>query len=217
MVQTVKVLALLALLFFCYLMFKIIVEYYPINTDVGFLRIKQDYIHITPWLTAFYIHVFSSLFVLMAGLTQFSSTIRSRFGRAHRWLGRAYVINILLITGPAGLFMSFYANGGISSRTAFTVLSCLWWYVTYTAWWSVLHKDFVGHQHFMLRSFALTLSAVTLRLWKMGLASYFDIPPMDLYRIVAWLGFVPNILIAELMIRKGWGVVVSRQVKHKQN
>lgn len=194
-------------------MLRIIVEYYPLNTDVGFLRIKQDYISTTPWLIAFYIHVFSSIFVLLAGFTQFSKIFRSRFARVHRWMGRAYVLNILLITGPAGLLMAFYANGGFSSRTAFTVLSCLWWYFTYTAWWSVLHKDYVGHQQFMLRSYALTLSAITLRVWKMELATYFDIAPMDLYRIVAWLGFVPNLLISELMIRKSWGVVAPRKAK----
>jgi hypothetical protein len=53
----------------------------------------------------------------------------------------------------------------------------------------------------MIRSFALTLSAVTLRLWKLGITNTIDIKPMDAYRIVAWLGWVPNLLIAEMYIR----------------
>lgn len=55
---------------------------------------------------------------------------------------------------------------------------------------------------FMIRSYALTLSAITLRAWKMGLANFTDIAPMDRYRIVAWLGFVLNLLLAEYVIRK---------------
>jgi hypothetical protein len=47
----------------------------------------------------------------------------------------------------------------------------------------------------------LTLSAVTLRLWKLGITNTIDIKPMDAYRIVAWLGWVPNLLIAEMYIR----------------
>ena len=55
---------------------------------------------------------------------------------------------------------------------------------------------------FMIRSYALTLSAITLRAWKMGLANFTDITPMDRYRMVAWLGFVLNLLLAEYVIRK---------------
>lgn len=34
----------------------------------------------------------------------------------------------------------------------------------------------------------------------MGLAHYFELPPIDIYRIVAWLGFVPNLLAVELYL-----------------
>jgi hypothetical protein len=178
-------------------MLEIMLRYVTFNTDVSFLQIKQDYIDNKAWLTAFYIHVFSSLFALLAGFTQFSSTIRLRYQSIHRWMGRMYIINILLITGPAGLLMSFYANGGVTSRLAFLSLSILWWYFTYQAWRAVVVKDFSKHRAYMLRSFALTLSAITLRVWKMSIANTLALPPMDIYRIVAWLGFVPNIIVIE--------------------
>ena len=176
-------------------MWQIIAPYITLNTDVAFLQIKQDYINNRPWLIAFYIHVFSSIFALAAGCTQFSNTIRQ--GPLHRWIGRSYVFNILLITGPSSLLMAFYANGGLTSRVAFLILSILWWGYTYLAYRSALNSDFIAHRRWMLRSFALTLSAITLRLWKMALAHYFEWPPMDIYRLVAWLGFVPNLLAIE--------------------
>jgi hypothetical protein len=49
----------------------------------------------------------------------------------------------------------------------------------------------------MLRSYALTLSAVTLRLWKWGIVAVFAPPPMDTYRLVAWLGWLGNLLLVE--------------------
>lgn len=178
-------------------MLEIILRYTSFDTEAGFLQIKQDFIGNQFWLAAFYVHVFSSLFALLAGFTQFSTRIRQRVPKVHRFAGRIYVIDILLITGPAGLLMSFYANGGPGSQLAFFILSVLWWYFTYVAWHAAVCGDFAKHRSYMLRSFALTLSAITLRVWKMGLAHFFELPPMDIYRIVAWLGFVPNILLVE--------------------
>ncbi len=49
----------------------------------------------------------------------------------------------------------------------------------------------------MLRSFALTFSAITLRFWKVILVYLFQPAPMDVYQIIAWLGWIPNLLIVE--------------------
>ena len=62
---------LILLAFFTFLMAKITVVYMPYHTDVGFLRIKQQYIDIDLWRTAFFIHVYASMWVLFAGFTQF--------------------------------------------------------------------------------------------------------------------------------------------------
>lgn len=54
----------------------------------------------------------------------------------------------------------------------------------------------------MIRSFALTLSAITLRLWKVVLVKLFHPAPMDVYMIIAGLGWIPNLIIAEYFIIK---------------
>jgi uncharacterized membrane protein len=195
--QIIKYFSLAVLAFFSYLMLEITLRYVTLDTNASFLQIKQDYVHNKIWLAAFYLHVFSSLFALLAGFTQFSTFMRSRYPRIHRGVGYVYIIDILLITGPAGLLMAFYANGGLSSRLGFFTLSVLWWYFTYRAWRAAIARDFSKHRAYMLRSYALTLSAITLRIWKFGFANYLGLAPMDIYRIVAWLGFVPNILLLE--------------------
>ena len=174
--------------------------YIPYNTDVGFLRIKQQYISIDHWRTAFFIHVYASVWVLFAGFTQFSKTLLKKNPRLHRVLGYIYVADILLITGPAGLVMGFYANGGTLSRIAFVLLAVLWMIFTAMALVKAKKKQFRAHRNYMIRSYALTLSALTLRAWKYGITNTMHVPPMDVYRIVAWLGWVGNWVFAEWWI-----------------
>src|SRR5579863_4246349 len=188
---------MLALSIFLVLMGQIILQYLPIRTDAAFLQTKQDYIHLTPWLIAFFVHVFTSIFVLAAGFTQFSPVILSRYKRIHRGIGKCYIIIVLFVSGPTSFLMALLANGGLPSRMAFTSLSLLWMYSTAKAWQAVKAKQYDLHRNWMVRSYALTLSAVTLRGWKWLLIALFHLRPLDAYKIVAWLGFVPNLLVAE--------------------
>lgn len=207
----VNALLLAALAFFVFLMARISVAYMPYNIDVGFLRIKQDYIDIDFWRTAFFVHVYMSIWVLLAGFTQFSESIRTFRPKLHRAFGYIYALDVILITGPAGLIMGFYANGGITSKVAFVILAIGWITFTATAIIKARNGDFVGHRDFMIRSYALTLSALTLRAWKYGINNTFDLPPMDVYRAVAWLGWVPNILFAEFLIRRKYRSITKTQ------
>lgn len=175
-------------------------EYIPYNTDVGFLRIKQQYIGVDHWRIAFFIHVYASLWVLFAGFSQFSSRLQRKNPSLHRTFGYVYVVNVLLITGPAGLIMGFYANGGTFSRIAFVLLAALWMFFTAMALIKAKQKDFKAHRNYMIRSYALTLSALTLRAWKYGITNTMSVPPMDVYRVVAWLGWVGNWVVAEYLI-----------------
>ncbi len=193
---------LLLLFFFMVLMVRITLQYIPYHLDVGFLRIKQDYINITHWRIAFFIHVYTSIIVLFAGFTQFPNTIFKRKKKLHRFFGYVYIVNIIFVTGPTGLIMGFYANGGMSSRIAFVLLSILWIYFTAVALYKAIKRDFKAHEIYMMRSYALTLSAVTLRAWKFIIMNLFTIPPMDVYRIVAWLGWGLNLIFIEWIISK---------------
>ncbi len=191
---------MITLAFFCWLMASITMAYIPYNTDVGFLRIKQHYIHIDQWRIAFFIHVYASMWVLFAGFTQFSKAIQRNQPKLHRTLGYIYVVDVLLITGPAGLLMGFYANGGLWSRIAFVLLAVLWIYFTAMALIKARQKNFKAHRNYMIRSYALTLSAITLRAWKYAITNTVTLPPMDVYRVVAWVGWVGNLVVAEWLI-----------------
>lgn len=191
-----------ALAWFSWLMLGITWDYLPVRDDAGFLQIKQQYLGISHWKAAFWIHVFTSMFALLAGFTQFFPAVLRRMPRLHRWMGRAYVLNVCFVTGPASLIMGCYANGGVTSRVAFVTLAIAWLFTTAMGWRTALRRQWVRHREWMMRSYALTLSAITLRAWKYMLVLLFDPRPMDVYRLVAWLGFVPNLMVAEWLVRR---------------
>jgi uncharacterized membrane protein len=185
----------------CFLMLRTIIGYASFRDDVQFLAVKQAYIHNTVWKAAFYIHVFTAVIALLAGFTQFSPEILRDSPQIHRLIGKIYVGSILFVNFPAGLIMGIYANGGIPGKTAFLLLDTLWFYFTLKAYLCVRNRQFVEHKNYMIRSYALTFSAITLRTWNLILSNSFEIDSASLYVINAWLGFLPNLVIAEIIIR----------------
>ena len=186
-------------------MIELINPYFSFQKDVGFLQIKQ-WIFDTKnktisniWITAFYIHVFTSILALVAGFTQFNKVFINT--DTHRNVGKLYIIIILLLAGPTGFIMGILANGGIISIVSFVLLSLLWWIYTYKAFQYIKQKKYELHSKYMFRSYALTLSAITLRFWKFIIVNYItELPPMELYQVVSWLGWIPNLIVAEILI-----------------
>ena len=196
-----KVFLLVILAFFTYLMVRITIPYLSFDDHTAFLRIKQWIMHNDVWRMSFYLHVITSCLCLLAGFTQFSPSLLRQYPKVHRYMGWLYVVVILLFSGPSGFVMSLYANGGIPSRLAFILLSVFWMYFTFMGFKYIRSGDLPLHQKFMIRSYALTLSALTLRAWKWLIVLLFRPHPMDAYQIVAWLGWIPNLLLAEWYIK----------------
>ncbi|SFN68038.1 Predicted membrane protein [Chryseobacterium oleae] len=197
-----KTLLIVGFGYFFWLMLKITLEYIPFNPNVSFLMIKQTEVQDRPeYLSFFYTHVYTSIFVLFSG---FLAILRKDFGikNLHRNIGKIYIFLILILAAPSGIYMGFFANGGFLSKISFVILGFLWWFSTYKAYQSARQKKFKEHKQWMWRSFALSLSALTLRIWKVIIVYLFHPNPMDVYQIIAWLGWIPNILLIEYLITK---------------
>ncbi|RYD52435.1 MAG: DUF2306 domain-containing protein [Sphingobacteriales bacterium] len=165
------------------------------------MQIKQTEVTGTAWyLPVFYTHVYSALFTLLAGFTQFRKGLLQTAPRLHRQLGYVYVVTVLLFAAPSGWLMGLVANGGLIAQTFFTVLALFWWISTYKALQKARNRQFAAHRAWMIRSYALALSAITLRLWKLVLVQTFAPPPMDVYIWVSGLGWIPNWLLAEWLL-----------------
>jgi len=190
--------------YLCGLMIQICVDYFPWSDQTNFLVLKQDVIHIQPWRFAFQVHVITSSLVLLAGFTQFSQAIRKKTPRVHRLAGWLYIIATLGLALPSGFILALSANGGISTQICFVILGILWGISTVLALYAAFQKQWIQHRNWMIRSFALALSALSLRTWKLALYDlqpYWDwLSPLHIYQLEAWLGWTINLLIAELII-----------------
>jgi uncharacterized membrane protein len=188
------------LLFLSYLMLLITLQYIPARTDVAFLMIKEDVVGMLHYRIAFFAHVYTGMFVLLSGMMQFPAYIRNRFPKLHKWSGRVYAYGVIGIAGPTGLIMGFYGNGGLISQSAFCILAVLWIVFTWKGVAAARARKFADHKKWMHRSYALTLSALSLRAWKWLLVLLFAPRPMDVYHVISWLGWTGNLLVAELII-----------------
>jgi hypothetical protein len=201
-----RVVALALLAWLCLLMLQICVSYWPWSSTQGFLILKRSVVDWWPWRLAFVLHVAVSGMVLLAGFSQFSAGFKRRWPMAHRRLGWLYVAGVLGVAAPSGLMLALYAAGGWPTQLCFVLLTLLWVGSTVWAVRCALQRRWLRHRDWMIRSYALTLSALSLRTWKLGLyalAPYIDwLTPRHIYQLEAWLGWGVNLLLAEWIIRQ---------------
>jgi uncharacterized membrane protein len=185
-----------------FLMLQITIPYFSFKYDIGFLLTKQAVLHVDAWRWSFYVHITFSIFVLFLGAFQFSTYIRKKFVNFHRNVGKVYVFLVLFLSAPSGFIMGLYANGGIYSKISFVILSLLWWWFTFMAYRKIRQKNIREHEAYMYRSYALTLSALTFRFLVLILPLFIHLAGAPMYTLIAWLSWVPNLLVAELLIRE---------------
>ena len=135
---------------------------------------------------------------LILGPFQFLAGLRRKRPALHRRIGTTYVI-CCVVAGLAGLVLAFGAQTGPISTAGFGLLALAWLGTTIQAWRLARARRFVEHERWMIRSFALTLAAVTLRLY-LPLAFLSPLGGDDTYRAISFLCWVPNLIIAELWL-----------------
>lgn len=148
-----------------------------------------------PWLT---IHAGAAATALLVGGFQFVPALR-RHRMLHRWLGRMYATGCVL-GGFAGLTLAFGSTAGPVAGWGFGLLAVAWIHTTSQGWLTARARRFDEHRRWMMRSFALTFAAVTLRLY-LPLAGILGLDGLQAYRAIAWLCWVPNLLAVEFWIR----------------
>lgn len=153
-----------------------------------------------PWLA---LHAAAAATALLVGPLQFRSQLRARWPKVHRVLGRVYVTGCL-VGGATGLVLASGMTTGPIAGVGFGALAVVWFYATAQAWRLAVRRDLAVHREWMIRSFALTFAAVTVRLY-LPLSQALPIGIDDAYRAIAFVSWVPNLIAAELYIRHGRG------------
>lgn len=158
-------------------------------------------VHIDHDRLAFIIHIVASPIALAAGCFQFMPRLRAKHTALHRVTGRIYA-SAILVGGLGALAMAPNSNGGPVSVIGFSMLGILWISSTMLAVRYAMAKRFDLHRIWMIRSFAMTFAAVTLRLELQPLMYWARLDYPHAIQITAWLSWVLNLLIVEWWIIK---------------
>ncbi len=149
---------------------------------------------------AFYTHTGFGAIALFTGGWQFLTRLRNRNLQLHRNAGKLYVVSVLL-SSIAGFAIALHATGGLVPVVGFSTLALMWLATDIQAYRTIRQGNVVAHQQWMTRNYALTFAAVTLRLWLPLLQFGMGLTFLTAYSIVAWLCWIPNLLVAEWIVR----------------
>jgi uncharacterized membrane protein len=172
-------------------------RYLSANPEVFFPQQRAVY---QANLVRLLLHVGGGVTALLLGPWQFWSRLRRRQARIHRALGRAYLCAVLA-GGIGALALAPLAYGGLPARAGFATLGLLWLGTAAVAFGAIRRADRARHRRWMIRSYALTFAAVTLRLWLPAL-QWTGLDFETAYATVAWISWVPNLGVVELALRR---------------
>ncbi|HEY5759534.1 MAG TPA: DUF2306 domain-containing protein [Steroidobacter sp.] len=147
-----------------------------------------------------WMHTLGGAIAVVLGPWQFLSRVRARWPRVHVWIGRAYLLAVL-IGALGGLYFAPTSVGGNPGVIGFGILAVFWLYSGTQAYVSIRRRDVVAHRRWMIRNYALTFAAVTLRL-ELGVLQLSGLNFDIAFPIVAWSSWVLNWLVAEMWLRR---------------
>jgi uncharacterized membrane protein len=156
---------------------------------------------------ALYAHLGGGALALALGPWQFRRRTRRRALGVHRWTGRVYLAAVA-VGGVGALGLAPISQHGLVTHVGFGLLAILWLVATATAYLRIRSGDVRAHRRWMIRSYALTFAAVTLRIY-LPLSAIAGISFPDAYQVVAWLCWVPNLVVAEWLIIGREGAVAD--------
>lgn len=176
-------------------------RYYTLDPEVYFPEQRATYLA-KP--VALYTHITGGIVAMLLGPWQFLPALRRRWPRAHRVAGRLYLL-ACLAGALGGLALAPTAHGGWVSATGFALLAFAWLATGYQAYQHARARRIPQHRAWMIRSFALTLAALTLRLYLVTHGILLEtgviaLPFTPAYTAIAWLCWLPNLAVAELYL-----------------
>ena len=134
---------LVCIYLFCFLVASyIVVQYFIMDGfQTGLVKVKLMFGSKLSafWYMMLFIHITTSIVALVIGPFTLSTKFRERNINRHRIAGRIYMVGILL-GGVSGLYLSFYATGGLVAKLGFGLLSVFWLTSAYQALHRVKNK-----------------------------------------------------------------------------
>ena len=184
----------------------VLIGLYPIiyfivpNRQFGLLASKSaELLSSTLWNTMFYTHIVLGGIALLIGWLQFNKKLRLKNINLHKKIGKTYVIAVLL-SALSGLYIGYFATGGIIAKSGFMTMALAWFLTTFFAFTTIKKGNIIQHQKLMIYSYAICFAAVTLRIYLPILTPIMG-GFLPAYKLISWLCWVPNIVVAYIIIK----------------
>ena len=151
------------------------------------------------WNIMFYTHIILGGIALLIGWLQFNKKLRVKNLELHRKIGKIYVVSVLL-SAISGLYIGFYASGGIIAKSGFITRAIAWFLTTLYPLTAIKKGNVLLHQKLMIYSYAICFAAVTLRIYLPIFIPIFG-GFLPAYKLIAWLCWIPNTIVAYFIIK----------------
>lgn len=153
------------------------------------------------------LHIVAALVYAGIGAFQFLPGLRSRRIGWHRFAGRYLLVPAGATVALSGLWMTAFYDvppiDGLALQISRYVVGILMLVFLCLGVMAVLHRDIGAHRGWMIRAYALALGAGTQVLTSAPFALLFGTPD-EFWRLVQMdAGWGINIVVAELIIRRG--------------
>lgn len=142
-------------------------------------------------------HVSLAIPCLLLGPFLLIPQFRKSYPHVHRAMGKTYVVGVL-ISAVLGFTLALGNKYGYVARAGFASLGVVWFVTTFAAYRAIRMRSFAAHRRWMIRSYAISLAAVTVR--------FIETPPEGMtlaqwYPIMTWACWVPQLTLAEIYVR----------------
>lgn len=175
--------------------------YFVLDRKFSLLAFKDNELLTSKlWNITFYLHIVTGGVALLIGWVQFAGRWRRKYPAFHRTMGWLYIL-CALPAAASGIGLAGSATGGPVSQAGFALLGIFWFAVTYMALQYAGNNRILRHRQMALYSYAACFAAATLRLW-LQLFLHLGMDFTVAYRIVSWLCWVPNIVVAFVLNRR---------------
>ncbi|WP_405150015.1 DUF2306 domain-containing protein [Sphaerisporangium sp. NBC_01403] len=160
-------------------------------------------------------HVMFASIAMLTCFMQVWPWFRRRHPVVHRYTGRVYVFAGVLPAGLTGLIVGARTPFGPVLAVSDVMLALLWLAFTATGYRMARQRRYVEHRRWMLRSFALTFSIITNRIWGV-IATVVLSPSLEttfqgnetmlawtVSALSGWLGWTVTLLAVEWWLERG--------------
>ena len=173
--------------------------------SVEFVRARQDLIELADKYVAHPVYAFMHLvpgaLILLLAPFQFSSRIRRRYVRFHRWSGRLLLV-LLFFSALSAFYLGVVSSQVVPfERPTIAIFTSLFVLAAVRGYLAIRRRDVARHREWMIRMFALSTGIATVRLVSIVLALSVQASTATIGIASMWIGWLFTLAVAETWIR----------------